>query len=134
MNFLLKFFATAVIITSFIIPNFGCAKKVPLIEGQAQIDFKWGPHFKRTKTRWLETAGIVVNRGAKRADWVKVTVYSIDKRTGVVIDKTSQYIDGSGPHGNSVEPGGEAPFTIRLNSKKNAPYTYERDVTWVDAP
>lgn len=108
-----------------------CGKKAILYKEKAHVEFMWRHHFSTTKTGWLEAYGEVINRGGKRADWVKVTYFILDKESGVVLGTKSEYIvDGSGPNRKSLEPGQSANFRIRLNSKKKYPYKYERKVTW----
>ena len=101
---------------------------------KALVEWKWRMHTDETthKSGHIKAYGWVINKGSKRADWVRVTVYSIDKKTGVVVDKDSVYISGSGPNGKSLEPGEDAKYEIRLNSKKSHHYRYERDVKWTE--
>ncbi len=109
----------------------GCGKRGMLYKDKAHVEFMWKHHFSTTKTGWLEAYGEVVNRGGKRADWVKITYFILDKESGVVLGSTSGYIlDGSGPNQKSLDPGQSANFIIRLNAKKKFPYKYERKVTW----
>lgn len=102
---------------------------------KALVEFKWRLHTDETTHRsgHIKVYGWVINNGSKRADWVRVTIYTIDKKTGVVVDKESVYIEGSGPNGKSLEPGKDAMFKFRLNSKKSDHYRYERDVTWAES-
>ncbi len=108
----------------------GCAKKIETVEGKAYVEFRGDPHYEETRTGWLWASGYVINRGTKRADWVKVTIYTRDRETGVIIDSISAYVNGSGPNGKSVGPGETASYRVKLNAKKSYPYTYERKVTW----
>ncbi|MDT8317841.1 MAG: hypothetical protein RQ824_07620 [bacterium] len=101
---------------------------------KALVEWKWQLHTdENTRTGWIRAYGWVINNGSKRADWVRVSIYSIDKKTGVVVDEDSVYIQGSGPNGKSLEPGEDAKYEIRLNSKKSHHYRYERDVKWTEA-
>ena len=112
----------------------GCSVFKGSTPDKALVEWKWQLHTEeKTRTGWIKAYGWVINNGSKRADWVRVTVYSIDKKTGVVVDKDSVYIKGSGPNGKSLGPGEEAMYEVRLNSKKSHHYRYERDVTWTEA-
>jgi hypothetical protein len=116
-----------------VVPSTACLKKKS-INGKAHIEFRWRPHFSSTGSGWLQAHGDIVNRGSKRAEWVKVTIYTLDDKTGVVLDKVSQYItDGSGPNGRGLNPGEVVHFNIRLDSKKKQHYKYERAVTWSES-
>ena len=112
----------------------GCSLFKGSTPDKALVEWKWRMHTEDTNgSGWIKAYGWVINKGSKRADWVRVTVYSIDKKTGVVVDKDSVYINGSGPNGKSLDPGEDARYEIRLNSKKSHHYRYDRDVTWTEA-
>ena len=115
--------------------SYGCSSKEKVVEGKAFVDFKWRLHVEDEKTNagWVKAYGWVINRGTKRADWVRVTVKMLDKETGIVIDKISSYIDGSGPNGKSLEPGELVKFEMVLNTKKPYHFKYDREVTWSEA-
>lgn len=101
---------------------------------KALVEWKWRLHTgDTTNSGWIKAHGWVINNGSKRADWVMVTIYTIDKKTGIVVDEDSVYIKGSGPNGKSLEPGKDAKFEIRLNSKKSNHYRYKRSVKWTEA-
>lgn len=82
---------------------------------------------------WVIAKGSVINRGSKRADWLQVTIYTKDKKTGVILKKKSTYVKGSGLNGKSLNPGESGMFELRLDSKQDARYIYEADVRWSDA-
>lgn len=108
-----------------------CAKKVDVTDGKAHVEFKWQLHINHVHHGWLEAEGWVVNRGTVRADWVQVTIYYLDKKSGVVLDEITEYIsEGAGPNGKSLDPGQVVRFTIRLNTKNKHKYKFDRDVTW----
>lgn len=112
--------------------SFGCAKNI--YENKAHVEFKWQFHTEnRTSTGWIRAHGWVINNGSKRADWVTVTILTIDPESGIVIEKTAVDVQGTGPNKRSVEPGAIARFDVRLNSKKKQHYEYRREVSWVEA-
>jgi hypothetical protein len=88
---------------------------------------------RKTNRGWIIASGRVANRGDKRAGWVRVTVYTKDVKTGVVLRKKTTYVKGSGPNGKSLEPGESASFYLRLDSKPNHRHEYEAEVLWSDA-
>lgn len=126
----------AVIFFVLMMTFFGCKKPVEPVEnyeGKAHVDFKWRMHTdEHTKTGWIIGEGWVVNKGTLRAEWVKVTVYVKDEKTGAIMDSVSVYIEGSGPNGKNLEPGASARYRVRLNSKKEHNHVYEREVSWAE--
>ena len=117
-------------LTSF----YGCSWNKGRVNGRAFVDFKWkADHIGHTSTGWTIYYGNVVNKGTKRADWVKITIKYRHKHTGIIVGEKSVYIQGSGPNGKSLEPGESGYFELRLDTKKRYPYKYEREVTWSEA-
>ena len=113
--------------------SYGCFNK-KIYENKAHVEFKWQLHTEeKTSTGWIKAHGWVTNVGTKRADWVTVTIYTIDPATEIVIDKKAVDVQGTGPNKRSVEPGAVARFDARLNSKRTQHYKYRREVTWVEA-
>ena len=134
MRKLLKRVCIAIIVGTLLISSSGCAKRVVLTEDKAFVDFKWKLHHYPRGSGWLMMYGWVKNVGTKRADWVKVTIYSRHKKTGVIVNTVSEYIkSGKGPNGSSLEPGEVVKFEVRLNTKKKSIYHFERDVTWTES-
>lgn len=82
---------------------------------------------------WIIARGWVINRGSKRADWLQVTIYTKDKRTGIILKKKSAYVKGSGLNGKSLNPGESGMFELRLDSKQNIRHFYEAEVRWSEA-
>jgi len=117
----------------FTLFSYGCLNK-KLYENKAHVEFKWQLHTdNKTSTGWIKAHGWVTNVGSKRADWVTITIYTIDPESGIVIDKTAVDVDGTGPNKRSVEPGAISRFEARLNSKRKHHYEYRREVSWVEA-
>lgn len=81
---------------------------------------------------WVIARGLVINRGSRRADWLQVTVYTKDKRTGIVLQKKSTYVNGSGPSKKSLNPGESGSFKLRLDSKPSYRHFFEAEVSWSD--
>lgn len=112
--------------------TFGCARN--LYKNKAHVQFKWQLHTENTTaTGWIRAHGWVINKGTKRADWVTVTILTIDPESDIVIEKTTVDVQGTGPNKRSLEPGAVARFDVRLNSKKGNHYKYRREVNWVEA-
>ena len=129
----LKHIAVIVGLITLLLPATACMKKTKVTNGKANVEFRWRHHYNLNRSGWIEVYGELINRGTKRADWVKVTIHYIDKKTGVVVGNKSQYIkDGSGPNSRSIEPGEIASYNFRLDTKKKHPYRYEREVTWTE--
>ncbi|MDH3973720.1 MAG: hypothetical protein OEV42_05520 [Deltaproteobacteria bacterium] len=117
----------------FTLLSYGCLNN-KAYENKAHVVFKWQLHTENTtSTGWIKAHGWVINKGSKRADWVTVTIYSIDPETNIVVDKKMIDVQGTGPNKRSVEPGAAARFDARLNSKRKHHYKYRREVTWVEA-
>ena len=130
---MIKMFRPAALLISILaILLSGCSKPLHVVKGKPFVDFKWHLHYNETRTGWLTISGYVVNRGDKRADWVQVTIFIKDPKTGVTIDSASAYINGSGPNGKSLEPAETGTFEVTVNAKKSDPYDYDRKVTWTD--
>lgn len=111
-----------------------CASRGPKAKGRALVEFKWSLHTEtKTNMGWVIAYGWVINRGDKRAEWVRVNVYTRDDKTGIVVDKKMTYINGSGPNGKGLEPGEMARFEVRLDNKQSSIYDYSADLEWSDA-
>jgi len=106
-------------------------KRVVPVPAKGLVELEFPLNTASTTNRgWVIARGSVINRGGKRANWLQVTVYTKDRATGIILDKKTTYVRGSGPNGKSLDPGESGSFELRLDTKTNHLYEYEADLFW----